>query len=107
MTVIGEPGSYASGNWFVREGSEGEFLSRWTEFLQWSRDTEAGIGQALLIRDEGDERHFISVVQWPSREAQEAWREESGWSKKLNACRGLCERFEGGGAFSLAAEVSG
>jgi heme-degrading monooxygenase HmoA len=105
--VIGEKGSYASGNWFVKEGSESDFVSRWTEFLEWSRDSEAGIGHASLIEDAADRRHFISVVQWPSRDAQEAWRGQPDWSDKFNACRELCEHFEGGGMFSLVVSIEG
>jgi len=103
--MIGEAGSYVSGNWFVREGSENLFVSRWTEFLEWSREVEQGFRQALLIRDSATPRHFISVVQWENAESQEAWRAQPEWPDRFQTCRELCDRFEGPGTFSLAADV--
>ena len=37
--------SYASGNWLVTSGSEDEFVSRWTDFLQWTREDLPTEGQ--------------------------------------------------------------
>jgi hypothetical protein len=36
MATIGQP--YTSGVWTVRDGSEDEFVSRWTEFVRSAVD---------------------------------------------------------------------
>lgn len=105
--MIGDSGGYASGNWFVREGAEERFVSRWNEFLEWTRDLDDGFDQAILIQDASDHRHFVSVGHWNDRESQEAWRSQPDWPDRFNACRELCDRFEGGGSFSLTASIVG
>jgi hypothetical protein len=36
--------SYSSGEWSVREGSEEEFIERWSTFIEWSsRSTPRGL----------------------------------------------------------------
>src|SRR5204863_2230708 len=50
---------YASGNWHVQEGKEDEFITRWTQFLEWTREDHPALESARLIRDAGDLRHFI------------------------------------------------
>lgn len=62
--------SYASGDWMVSEGREDEFVSRWLEFLRWTRENADGFKEATLIRHVSDSRHFISFAQWDSDEAQ-------------------------------------
>jgi hypothetical protein len=71
--------SWASGNRVVSERNREEFLARWTEFLQWTRDTVSGFAGAVLIRDADDPTHFTSFARWkdPSpagRRAQRASR---------------------------------
>lgn len=105
LLVIAESGGYASGNWFVKEGDESRLVSRWTEFLEWTRSLDDGFGQAVLIQDAADPRHFVSIAQWHSHASQEAWRAHPEWPDKFNPCRELCDRFEGAGAFLLAATV--
>jgi heme-degrading monooxygenase HmoA len=88
--------SYASGNWHVSEGSEEEFIQRWREFLEWTRDNADGFHEASLIRDDGDPRHFVSFARWDSAEAQAAWRSLPEFPQKMGACRHLCEEMTGG-----------
>jgi heme-degrading monooxygenase HmoA len=87
--------SYASGNWRVKEGNEEEFISRWVDFLEWTRDNAEGFGGATLIRDQEDPRNFVSFAPWADAAAQDAWRELPEFPQKFGACRELCEEARG------------
>jgi heme-degrading monooxygenase HmoA len=102
---MGDTNSYASGNWLVKEGNEEEFVARWNEFLEWTRDNAQGFGGANLIRDMSNPRHFLSFAEWADTESQQAWRSLDEFRQKLGACRELCEDFEGG-AFTRATSVN-
>jgi heme-degrading monooxygenase HmoA len=86
--------SYASGNWHVQQGKEDEFVERWTEFLQDARKGQPALVSAQLIRDEVDTAHFLSVSQWESAEAREAWKQSAGFQERFQACQAVCDRFE-------------
>ena len=86
---------YASGNWHVQEGKEDEFITRWTEFLEWTRKDHPALESARLIRDAGDLRHFISFAMWKDPDARAAWKESSGFAQRMGACRQLCDEFYG------------
>jgi heme-degrading monooxygenase HmoA len=96
--------NFASGNWVVRHGSEGDFVARWREFLVWTRENAPGLRGAVLMRDAEKERHYISTSQWDSMEAVLAWRSLPGFTEKLGACRALCEDFSSSN-YTLAAAV--
>ena len=96
--------SYASGNWLVTSGSEDEFVSRWTDFLQWTRANIAGFQDANLVRDVVDSRHFVSFARFDDDASQGAWRSADEWAQKMGACRELCDDFQGG-QFTPAASV--
>jgi len=34
---------YSSGEWLVREGSEEEFIQRWTTFIEWTLNEAPGL----------------------------------------------------------------
>jgi|SRR5215211_2487104 len=91
-----EPASYASGNWRVSEGNEDQFVARWTEFLEWTRDSAKGFEEANLIRDAAHPLHFVSIARWADDASQQAWRELPEFGEKLGACRELCDDFQGG-----------
>jgi heme-degrading monooxygenase HmoA len=95
---------WASGNWSVTAGKEEEFVGRWGEWLQWSRDNIPGLRSATLIRDAQDERHFISFSDWADEESRERWKNSDGFREKFAACRDLCDEFQGGD-FGLANSV--
>jgi heme-degrading monooxygenase HmoA len=97
--------AYASGNWQVRAGEEDEFVSRWTAFLEWTRENAEGFGGATLIRSAEDQSRFISFAEWTDMEAQAAWRSLPEWQPKMGACRELCDEFVGG-PHSRAAAVT-
>ena len=92
---IAHAATYASENWQVKEGSEDEFVSRWAQFLRWTRDNIPGFLEATLIRDAGDPRHFVSFARWDDEASREAWG-APGFEEKFGACRELCEDFQGG-----------
>jgi len=95
---------FASGNWCVSPGREEEFVARWTEFLEWTRDSAPGLTAARLIHDADDPRHFISFATWESREALLRWRALPAFTEHLKACTALCDDFRGSN-YSLAATV--
>ena len=86
---------YSSGNWVVRGGQEKQFVVRWTEFLEWTRESARGLRSAQLIRDSDEPRHFVSFACWESSEAMQAWRSLPDFAGRLGACRLLCEDFRG------------
>jgi heme-degrading monooxygenase HmoA len=96
--------SYVSGNWLVTKGSEDEFVSRWTQFLQWTLDNVAGFQEATLLRDADDSRHFVSFARWDDGGSRDAWRSSDGFAEKFGACRELCDDFQGG-PFTRVASV--
>jgi heme-degrading monooxygenase HmoA len=83
--------SFASGNWLVSEGSEDEFVSRWTEFVEWTRDNADGFREANLLRSAKEPRRFVSVTHWDDDSAQARWRSQPGFLEKLSACREVCD----------------
>ena len=97
--------AHASGNWLVKEGREAEFVARWTEFLEWTRETVPGLVSASLIQDEGNAGHFVSIALWDRPESRAAWKSHDDFPGKLGACRELCEEFTGGD-YELAVHVS-
>jgi heme-degrading monooxygenase HmoA len=99
-------GFYASGNWIVKHGSQEDFVARWTEFLEWTRERAPGLASAQLIQDSEDPSHFISFAGWESAEAMARWRELPEFATWLAACRALCEDFRGS-SYRLAAAAAG
>jgi heme-degrading monooxygenase HmoA len=95
---------YASGSWYVTGGSEEDFVSGWTEFLDWTRESAAGFRYARLIRDSGDPRHFISFAGWESAEGMDHWRSLPAFTDHLDRCRALCDDFRGS-SYTLVASV--
>jgi heme-degrading monooxygenase HmoA len=70
MAKIGQP--YSSGNWLVKEGSEEDFVSRWTAFVQWSLQNAPGLESGILIQDSDNPRRFLSLGAWDTAEALQA-----------------------------------
>jgi heme-degrading monooxygenase HmoA len=102
MTVGGQ--AQASGNWHTSEGSEEEFVERWTSFLEWTKATVPGFAGASLIRDVADPRHFVSFAIWESSDARSRWQAHEGFAERLGGCRALCDDFTGA-SFELASRV--
>jgi heme-degrading monooxygenase HmoA len=96
--------AFASGNWVVRESSEATFVDCWRRFLEWTAGAAPGLHRALLLVDNQDGRHFVSVAEWESKANRDAWRAHADFPAHLAACRALCEEFRGAD-YSLVAAV--
>jgi heme-degrading monooxygenase HmoA len=96
--------TWASGDWSVKPGNEEEFVGRWRDWLQWSRDNIAGFRSATLIRDAQDASHFVSFSDWADVESRESWKNSEGFREKFASCQDLCDRFRGGD-FALAVSI--
>ena len=92
MAQIGQP--YSSGNWLVKEGSEEDFVSRWTAFVEWSLENAPGFVTGLLIQDSDNPRRFLSLGAWDTAEAMQAWRQMPEFQELFEACRELCDEVQ-------------
>lgn len=96
MAEVGEP--FTSGNWVVKEGREDEFITRWTEFVQWSIETmgHGAFDPPVLIRETADPRHFVSFGGWSDPETVAKWRSHPEFPSRLGRARELCDEFVAG-----------
>ena len=92
MASKGQP--FTSGKWLVREGSENEFVERWTALTDWSLAEAAGAEFFYLIQDTRDPRRFLSFGAWDDPESVRAWRQQPKFSELLGAAREVCDEFE-------------
>ncbi len=90
MARIGQP--YTCGIWTVRDGSEEEFVTRWTALVESAEDI-AGAQSFILIQDRQDPHRFISFGGWDDWTAADGWRSTEAFSERMRACRELCEDF--------------
>lgn len=95
MVTINEVKEFASGNWLVARGRNDEFITRWTEFLEWTKESSTGFVKAILIQDAADPHHYISLGYWESADARSAWQAHPMFVKKLGACIAVCADFTG------------
>jgi heme-degrading monooxygenase HmoA len=92
MAKIGQP--HSSGYWLVKEGSEENFVSRWTAFVEWSLENASGLESGILIQDSDNLRRFISIGAWDTAEAMQAWRQMPEFQELFEACRELCDEMQ-------------
>ena len=90
MGSVGQP--YTCGIWTVRDGSEEEFVQRWTA-LVGSAESLAGAQSFILIQDRQDPHRFISFGAWDAWATADAWRTTEAFMAAMRACRELCEDF--------------
>ena len=100
MPQIGQP--FTCGTWTVREGSEEEFVTRWTALVS-SAEPIPGSGSFLLIQDRQDPHRFISFGAWDEWTTANGWRESEAFAERMHACRELCEDFRPGDSTLRAA----
>jgi quinol monooxygenase YgiN len=86
--------SYSSGEWLVQAGSEEEFVSRWTTFIEWSLNNAPGSESFVLVRSTENPRRFLSLGAWENQGALEVWQQMPRMQELLDQCRQLCEEFE-------------
>ena len=84
---------YTSGNWVVKQGSEEEFVARWTEFTEWALKNAPGAQSFVLIRRDDDPRHFVSFGAWNDAESAAAWKNMPEFAEDLGRLRALCDEF--------------
>ncbi len=87
--------TFTSGDWMVTEGSEKDFVSAWTEFVAWSVDTHDGFASAMLMQQDANPRHFISVGTWNDPGSVAQWRSDPEFPERLGRVRAHCEDFVG------------
>jgi heme-degrading monooxygenase HmoA len=97
--------AYTSGRWLVRQGSEDDFIERWTDFTRWSLENAAGARSFRLIRADSNPQSFLSLGEWDGSDAVQAWRSDPGFRERMGRCRELCDEFEAGD-YSLSVEVT-
>jgi heme-degrading monooxygenase HmoA len=90
MAGIGQP--YTCGIWTVRDGSEEEFVRRWTALVESAADVPGG-ESFILIQDRQDPHRFISFGAWDEWPSADGWRAGSVFAERMGACRELCEDF--------------
>lgn len=84
---------YTSCEWIVRPGSEDDFVAAWKALGEWARDEAPGSEWAVLLRDRGDPRRFVSLGPWRSDEALQACGSHPGFVSRLAEIGGLLESF--------------
>ena len=89
------PDTYASGRWHVLPGREDEFIVRWREFLEWTRQHHPAMVDASLLREAATPGEFLSFSEWKDAAARDQWKQDPGFAEKMSACRELCERMAG------------
>jgi quinol monooxygenase YgiN len=86
--------SYSSGEWLVQPGSEEDFVSRWTTFIEWTLNNAPGAMSFVLVRSTEEPRRFLSLGAWENQEALGTWQQMPQMQELLGQCRELCEEFE-------------
>jgi heme-degrading monooxygenase HmoA len=84
---------YTHTTWRVKEGSEEEFVHRWSEWAEWSR-RQGLVEIALLLRDTEDPRRFVSFGPWESVAAIAGWRALPGYQERVDRLRRVVDAFE-------------
>jgi heme-degrading monooxygenase HmoA len=92
--MVGSGGQFTSGDWHVKRGNEDQFISRWTDFVRWSKESSEGAREFFLIQQLDDPGHFLSFGRWESQDAVGAWRQNQEFPARLGRCRELCDEFD-------------
>lgn len=93
LSRIDQP--YTCGTWTVRDGSEEEFVARWTALVR-SAGSLSGAESFILIQDRQDPHRFISFGAWDEWPTVDRWRSSEAFADRMRACRELCEDFRPG-----------
>ena len=84
---------YTHTTWRVKPGMEEEFVSRWSEWIDWSH--RQGLGaRATLLRDTESPATFLSFGPWESTEAVRSWRALPGYHDRVARLQEVVESFE-------------
>ena len=96
MTASDVPSSsraYTLTTWHVKAGMEEEFVTRWSEWIDWSHLQGLG-AHAILLRDIERPETFISFGPWESIEAVRHWRFLPGYDERVARLHDVLESFE-------------
>jgi quinol monooxygenase YgiN len=96
---------YASGVWHVGQGNDEQFVQKWTEFLQWSRENYPSMVVAKLLHDKGVPGRYMSYSEWADESSRDAWKQDPEFRTRIGACVALCEDMHGAD-YDVAASVS-
>ncbi|MEV7136485.1 antibiotic biosynthesis monooxygenase family protein [Arthrobacter sp. NPDC093128] len=78
-------GHYASGVWHVRQGNDEQFVQKWTEFLQWSRENYPSMVVARLLHDKGVPGRYMSYSEWTDESSRDAWKQDPEFRTRFGA----------------------
>ena len=84
---------YTHTTWRVTEGSEEDFVRRWSEWAEWTR-RQGLVEVALLLRDTEDPRRFVSFGPWESVASIAGWRALPGYQERVDRLRRVVDSFE-------------
>jgi heme-degrading monooxygenase HmoA len=84
---------YTHTTWRVKAGREGEFVQRWGDWVDWSRD-QGLTAPALLLRDAEDSQMFVSFGPWENMSAVRSWRALPGYQEQVARLRDVIDDFE-------------
>jgi heme-degrading monooxygenase HmoA len=84
---------FTSGDWVVKQGSEQEFIERWSDFAQWAKGNASGAGSFWLIQEKEEPSHFISFGSWADDDSVQSWRSGPEFPTRLGHVREVCDQF--------------
>src|SRR3990170_6304947 len=82
---------FTSGQWLVKPGKEGQFISAWDTFAHWTGQNQPGVGSRHLLQDTANSRSFLSFGPWDTEEAVQHWRQKPEFQTFLSTARELCD----------------
>ena len=87
------PQHYSHTTWIVKPGQEEEFVTRWSEFAEWSA-AQGLSARAKLLRDVDEPGRFLSFGPWESLDAIKRWRALPGFQERVARLDEVLVRFE-------------
>ena len=100
------PAVFAQSVWTVREGEETAFVERWRAMVDHTLASRAAT-RFLLLRDRASPRRFVTLGAWVDLPTMTAHRARAEFRSLFQACRALCESFDGADFALVATEGSG
>jgi heme-degrading monooxygenase HmoA len=88
---VGQP--YTATTWIVKPGQEDEFVSRWTEFAEWSGG-QGLAAAAMLLRDVDEPNRFVSFGPWESLQTIRRFRGLTGFQERVELLNEVVVSFE-------------
>jgi len=92
--VAASPSFYTYADWLIREGRQDEFVGAWTEFVDRSLEDGSGALGGMLLQDNSEPRHFVSIGPWTSAEAARSFFTDPELEERSAPFRELAERFD-------------